>query len=102
MFKYVSAANLFGEILGDQILYSNMFDVYYLDEMCIYVNSYLYIYIIEWSGYAVAAGSLPCAAFAIFTASNIAPRGLHHHKWYIEKFKEGYPQDRKAIIPFVL
>eukprot|EP01100_Stratorugosa_tubuloviscum_P015883 TRINITY_DN961_c0_g1_i1.p1 TRINITY_DN961_c0_g1~~TRINITY_DN961_c0_g1_i1.p1 ORF type:complete len:295 (+),score=124.46 TRINITY_DN961_c0_g1_i1:50-886(+) len=69
-FNYVSAANLFGEI-------------------------------VEWIGFAIAAWSLPAAAFAFSTFSNLFPRGVQHHKWYLEKFKEKYPKDRKAVIPFI-
>ncbi|KHJ76173.1 3-oxo-5-alpha-steroid 4-dehydrogenase [Oesophagostomum dentatum] len=57
--------------------------------------------IIEWIGYSIVAGSLPAIAFAIFTASNIGPRAIHHHRWYHSKFPE-YPKERKAIIPFLL
>jgi 3-oxo-5-alpha-steroid 4-dehydrogenase 1 len=57
--------------------------------------------ILEWAGFAVAAGSLPAAAFAIFTFCNIAPRGYQHHRWYLGKFKGEYPPHRKAIIPLL-
>lgn len=57
--------------------------------------------IIEWTGFAIAAGSLPAASFAIWTAANLVPRALNHHDWYHEKF-EDYPKDRKAVIPFVV
>ncbi|KAK6740369.1 hypothetical protein RB195_008686 [Necator americanus] len=56
---------------------------------------------IEWTGYAIASGSLPAIAFAIFTASNIGPRAIHHHQWYLSKFPD-YPKNRKAVIPFLL
>jgi hypothetical protein len=57
--------------------------------------------ILEWSGYALAAWRLPAAAFAWFTFCNLAPRGLAHHQWYLQKFKEQYPRKRKAVIPFI-
>ncbi|KAL8611918.1 hypothetical protein ACOMHN_060357 [Nucella lapillus] len=57
--------------------------------------------VVEWTGFAVMAGTLPAAAFAFFTACNVGPRACHHHRWYQEKF-EGYPKERKALIPFVL
>lgn len=56
--------------------------------------------IVEWVGFAIAAWSLPAAAFAFFTFCNIGPRGLHHHQWYKQRFKD-YPADRKALIPFL-
>jgi 3-oxo-5-alpha-steroid 4-dehydrogenase 1 len=57
--------------------------------------------IIEWTGFAIAAWSLPAFAFAIFTACNIGPRAIAHHSWYLERFKD-YPKNRKALIPFIL
>ncbi|CAI4228514.1 unnamed protein product [Auanema sp. JU1783] len=56
--------------------------------------------IVEWLGFALVARSLPSVAFAIFTISNIGPRAIQHHRYYLEKF-EDYPKNRKAIIPFV-
>lgn len=56
--------------------------------------------IVEWTGFAIAAWSLPAAAFAIFTFCNIGPRGAQHHKNYLVKF-EDYPRTRKAVIPFI-
>jgi 3-oxo-5-alpha-steroid 4-dehydrogenase 1 len=69
-FEYVSAANLFGEIL-------------------------------EWVGFAIASWSLSGVTFAFCTFCNLAPRGLDHHKWYKNEFKEKYPKSRKAVIPFI-
>ncbi|EFJ45475.1 hypothetical protein VOLCADRAFT_109204 [Volvox carteri f. nagariensis] len=56
--------------------------------------------ILEWIGFALAAGNLPACAFALFTFCNLAPRGHHHHHWYQEKFKGEYPKRRKAVVPF--
>ena len=39
--------------------------------------------IFEWAGWALAAGSLPAAAFAWFTFCNLAPRGWRHHLWWV-------------------
>lgn len=58
--------------------------------------------ILEWSGFAMACWSLPALAFALYTASNIGPRGYNHHQWYKEHFGKTYPPKRKAIIPFIL
>jgi len=57
--------------------------------------------VIEWFGWALAAGSFPAFAFAIFTFSNLAPRAISYHRWYQQHFPN-YPKERKAIIPFVL
>ena len=57
--------------------------------------------IIEWTGYALMIGTLPAWSFAIWTFVNLVPRALDHHKWYLQKFTD-YPEERKAVIPFVL
>ncbi|XP_065152482.1 3-oxo-5-alpha-steroid 4-dehydrogenase 2b [Paramisgurnus dabryanus] len=56
--------------------------------------------IVEWLGYAVATWSLPTFAFAFFTICFIGPRAYHHHRFYIEKFKD-FPRSRKSLIPFI-
>ncbi len=56
--------------------------------------------ILEWLGFMLIAWNLPAATFFIWTISNLIPRSLNHHEWYLEKFKN-YPKNRKAIIPFV-
>jgi 3-oxo-5-alpha-steroid 4-dehydrogenase 1 len=57
--------------------------------------------IIEWIGFAVMAWSLSAFSFAIWTAANLIPRALSHHLWYQEHF-EDYPEERKAVIPFLI
>uniref|UniRef100_A0A672LJ35 3-oxo-5alpha-steroid 4-dehydrogenase (NADP(+)) n=1 Tax=Sinocyclocheilus grahami TaxID=75366 RepID=A0A672LJ35_SINGR len=57
--------------------------------------------IVEWCGYAVACWSFPAFSFALFTICSIGPRAYHHHRYYLEKFKD-YPKSRKAVIPFLL
>lgn len=54
--------------------------------------------IIEWSGFAVMTWSLPGFAFAFWTAANLVPRALAHHRWYRRTFPD-YPPHRKAVIP---
>jgi len=56
--------------------------------------------ILEWTGWAIATWSLPGLAFAVYTASNLAPRARSHHLWYREQFPE-YPPQRRALIPLV-
>lgn len=58
--------------------------------------------IIEWSGFAIMAWNLPALSFAVWTAANLIPRALDHHKWYKSYFKEEYPENRKAVVPFLL
>lgn len=57
--------------------------------------------LIEWLGFAILCWNLPALTFLIWTAANLIPRALSHHKWYKEKFRD-YPAVRKAIIPFVV
>ncbi len=57
--------------------------------------------ILEWFGWAIATWSLAGLGFALYTAANIGPRALSHHRWYHETFSD-YPRERKALIPFVL
>ena len=56
--------------------------------------------IVEWTGYAVMAWNYPACSFAVWTAANLIPRALSHHKWYKNYFKD-YPKNRKAVIPFL-
>lgn len=71
MFEYISGANFFGEI-------------------------------VEWAGYAIAmGGALPGISFAVCSLFNIGPRAIAHHRWYLDKFKDDYPKERKALIPFI-
>jgi protein-S-isoprenylcysteine O-methyltransferase Ste14 len=53
---------------------------------------------VEWTGFAISAWSLPAFSFAIWTVANLAPRAVLHHKWYLEKFPD-YPKNRNALIP---
>ena len=55
---------------------------------------------IEWIGLAIAASTDAASAFALFTIANLLPRALAHHRWYHTQFAD-YPQNRKAIIPFI-
>ncbi len=57
--------------------------------------------IVEWCGFAVFCWNLPALAFAIWTAANLVPRALAHHRWYLQEFPH-YPTTRKAIFPYLL
>jgi 3-oxo-5-alpha-steroid 4-dehydrogenase 1 len=58
--------------------------------------------IVEWTGFAIMAWNYPAASFAVWTAANLIPRALDHHKWYKSYFKDEYPKSRKAVIPFIV
>jgi hypothetical protein len=57
--------------------------------------------IIEWFGWACMTWSWVGLSFAVWTACNLTPRAVSHHKWYRNHFT-AYPQERKAVIPFLL
>jgi steroid 5-alpha reductase family enzyme len=57
---------------------------------------------IEWVGFAIASGSPAAWCFAFFTFSNLFPRALSTHKWYITTFGDSYPKERRAVIPFLI
>ncbi len=57
--------------------------------------------LLEWLGWALATWSTAGLAFAVYTAANLVPRALAHHRWYQERFDD-YPAERKAVVPLVL
>lgn len=57
--------------------------------------------LLQWTGWAILTWSPAGLAFAVFTAANLVPRAVTHHRWYQRTFPE-YPRRRKAIIPYVL
>jgi hypothetical protein len=58
--------------------------------------------IVQWTGFAVAAGASTAAvSFCVFTVANLLPRGVAHHAWYQRHFRDKYPVQRKAVIPYI-
>jgi hypothetical protein len=57
--------------------------------------------ILEWFGFALMCWNLPALSFAIWTAANLIPRAISHHRWYRHRFAD-YPKRRNAIFPGVL
>ena len=57
--------------------------------------------IVEWTGFAIATWSPSGLLFALWTAANLVPRAIHHHRWYRANFAD-YPPERRAVVPFVL
>jgi len=57
--------------------------------------------LLEWPGFALAAWCLPALAFAVYTAANLVPRAVAHHRWYRERFPD-YPAERRAVLPGLL
>ncbi len=54
--------------------------------------------LIEWAGFAILCWNMPAMAFFVWSAANLIPRALAHHRWYKKQFID-YPKDRKAILP---
>ena len=57
--------------------------------------------ILEWAGWALATWSAAGLAFFLYAVANLAPRALSNHRWYRQRF-DGYPRERKALIPGVV
>ncbi|MFA5045243.1 MAG: 3-oxo-5-alpha-steroid 4-dehydrogenase [Paludibacter sp.] len=57
--------------------------------------------IVEWTGFAILCWNLPALSFLVWTAANLIPRALSHHKWYKLRFAD-YPARRKAVFPYIL
>ncbi|MEI8204227.1 MAG: DUF1295 domain-containing protein [Bacteroidota bacterium] len=56
---------------------------------------------LEWTGFVFMVWNLPALSFLLWTIVNLLPRALSTHKWYQNHFPD-YPQNRKALIPFIL
>lgn len=54
--------------------------------------------LIQWTGFAIIAWNYPAATFLIWTAANLLPRAMGHHRWYKNKFND-YPKSRRILIP---
>ncbi|XP_010529772.1 PREDICTED: steroid 5-alpha-reductase DET2 [Tarenaya hassleriana] len=57
--------------------------------------------IVEWLGWAVMTWSWAGSGFFLYTCANLVPRARASHSWYMDKFKDEYPKNRKAVIPFL-
>ena len=57
--------------------------------------------LIEWTGWAILTWSLPGLVFALWTAANLIPRAVAHHRDYQRRFAN-YPPERRAVLPFLL
>lgn len=57
--------------------------------------------ILEWAAWAFMTCSWAGVGFFMYTCANLVPRAMANHRWYLEKFGDDYPKNRKAVIPFV-
>ena len=77
---------------------------HYLPEkgMYRYVTSANYLgEIIEWTGFAIIAGSLAAWVFVWWTAANLVPRAHAIHKKYRSEFGDKAMGKKKRIIPYI-
>jgi len=58
--------------------------------------------IIEWLGFALMCWSLPGVMYAMWVGITLVTTGLTAHHWYLKKFGDEYPKQRKAVIPFLI
>ncbi len=57
--------------------------------------------LLEWIGWAILTWSISGLVFAFWTAANLIPRAISHHKWYHLNFSM-YPKNRKVFFPFFI
>lgn len=58
--------------------------------------------LVEWSGFAIFNDNRFAPwAFVVFTFANLAPRAYMNHLWYVDRFGEKLPKNRKILIPYV-
>ena len=57
--------------------------------------------LLEWTGFALAAGTVVAWVFPIWTAANLVPRAHAIHKRYRREFGDAAVGRRKRIIPFI-
>lgn len=54
---------------------------------------------IEWTGFAIMTWSLPGLAYAVIVITPLFGQARNTHQWYLDKFGDDYPKNRKAIFP---
>ena len=57
--------------------------------------------IMEWLGFFLVSLHVGPFTFLVWTIANLLPRAISHHKWYRIHFAD-YPEERKAIIPYLI
>lgn len=57
--------------------------------------------IIEWFGYWMVCQHSTALLFAVATLDILTPGAIKRHQWNLKNI-DGYPKDRKALIPFLL
>lgn len=57
--------------------------------------------IVEWFGYWMVCQNPEALLFALSTLDILTPAAIKRHRWN-QKNIEGYPPERKAVIPYVV
>jgi len=57
--------------------------------------------LVMWAGWALATWSWAGLAFFVFSTANLAPRAAQNHRWYVERFGDAYPAERRRLLPFL-
>lgn len=108
-------------ILGASLMltgcFINLFHDYYMISLAkertgyILPKGYMYDYIscpnyfgelVEWLGFALMTSTLSSWIFFMSSFANLFPRAIKYHSWYKVKFKEAFPSQRLALIPYVI
>lgn len=58
--------------------------------------------LVSFTGFAIACWSAGAVFVLLVSAANLIPRAFQVHKWYIKKFGDEYPSDRKVLVPFII
>ncbi len=56
----------------------------------------------EWVGFAIMTWCFPATVYAAWVVLPLFAQALGAHQWYQDHFKQDYPEERKAIIPYLL
>jgi 3-oxo-5-alpha-steroid 4-dehydrogenase 1 len=57
--------------------------------------------ILSFVGFAIMTWNLGAVFVLAMTVGNLAPRAIYTHRWFKKNF-DNYPQERKALIPYVI
>ena len=58
--------------------------------------------LLGWFGFAVLTWSPSMIPVFFISLSNLVPRSFVQHEWYLKRFGDAYPKDRKVLVPFLL
>lgn len=57
--------------------------------------------LLAWFGWSLISVNPGGVIVFLVSAANLIPRAYTQHEWYLKKFKEDYPKERKRLIPFI-